>query len=125
MPSVQASRVSDSCGKASGELVVQAINIVVYLLLYAGILCLQFSFVERRLRRVRGSAIEARVVLSFLHAVVGLLTFFSVELLLNVVVYSDYRRGVFGWYSNLIPVAGGLFGLLVPWLPLLWRVRNR
>jgi hypothetical protein len=45
--------------------------------------------------------------------------------LLDVIAYHDYRRGVLGPYSMLLPYSGGLFGLLVPWLPLLRGRRNK
>jgi hypothetical protein len=104
--------------------VVQAINILVLLILYAGVVYFQWSFLERRLRTPGGRSGFARAIVraafSVLHTAVGLFVFSGIEALLNAIVNRDYRVGIFGWYSNLIPVGGGLFGLLVPWLPLLW-----
>jgi hypothetical protein len=113
--------VNEAAHFSGGEFMGQAVNLVVYAVIYAGVLCLQFSLVERRLRRAAGSATEARVVLPFLHGALGLVMFFGVELLLNAMLLGDYRQGVFGWYSNLIPVGGALVAIAVPWLPLMWQ----
>jgi hypothetical protein len=97
----------------------QVVNILVLVGLYAGVVCAQLTVGERALREERGCGGAAiRAVLSVFHAGVGLFVFFGVEVLLNVIAHGDYRRQAFGPYGNLIPICGGLFGLLVPWLPL-------
>jgi hypothetical protein len=106
------------------KLVIQVINILVFILLYIGVLYFQFSFVERLLRTLRGPtafdrAID-RVALSVLHSAIGLAVCYGVELLLNAMINRDYREPILGPYWMSIPVDGGLFGFLVPWLPVLW-----
>jgi hypothetical protein len=96
------------------------VNILVLLAVYAGLVCAQLTVGERALREEKGCAgAVLRAVLSALHAGLGLFVFFGVKVLLNVIINGNYLRPAFGSYSNLIPIAGALFGLLVPWLPLL------
>ena len=82
------------------------------------------SVVERGLRHLRYGRAVIRALLSVPHAVFGYFIWIGVLVLLNVIAYGDYQKGILGEYSILIPVGGGLFGMLVPWLPLLRRRGN-
>jgi hypothetical protein len=85
-----------------------------------GIVHVQLSFVERGLRRQWRNGVVERVLLSVVHAAIGLFVFIAFVTHLNVIVTGRYNQMIFP-YEMLIPLGGGLFGLLVPWLPLLWH----
>jgi hypothetical protein len=104
--------------------VFQAIQILFFVLVYAVVVYCQLSFVERALPRQLEYAIFARGWLSVLHGALGLCFFFVIGLLLIIVVYGHYMDPGIGPAWNLIPLFGALFGLLLPWLPLLWRRQN-
>jgi hypothetical protein len=106
--------------------VLQAINILVILAVYASLVWLQLSAGERRLRTLDPVIRTlSRIGLSIVHAVVGFYTMVGIRLLLNVIVHQDYRHNVFGSYYLVMPVCGGLFGAVIPWLPLLRRNGRR
>jgi hypothetical protein len=104
--------------------VFQIINILFIGFLYVGILYAQFSFVERTLRTLKRYGRVARAGLSIIHAGIGYAFLLGVGLLMSVVFYDDYRRGFLGPYSYVLPIAGSLFGFLVPWLPLLRKFQT-
>jgi hypothetical protein len=100
--------------------VLQVVNILVLLTIYAGVVCGQLTLGERVLREEDGCiGVGLRVVLSVVHGAFGYGILLGVVCLLGVILFGDYRRGFEPGYSRLMPVVGGLFGLSVPWLPLL------
>jgi hypothetical protein len=111
--------------RGRGEVVLQAVNILVLVIVYAGVVFYQLWFVERRLPPLSAGGAIARAILSSVHAVVGFFFFIGVGFLLNVIVNHDYRKMAFEPYWDLIPLGGVLFGLLLPWLPLLWTRREK
>lgn len=60
-----------------------------------------------------------RAALSFVHAVLAYGTVLGVHILLSVIVYGDYRHGLFGRFGWLPLYCGAVGGLAVPWLALL------
>jgi hypothetical protein len=106
--------------------VLQAINILAIVVVYAFIVWLQLSAGERWLRTLDlVPRTLMRICVSIVHAVVGFYTMVGIRVLLNVIVHQDYRRDIFGSYGLAMSVCGGLLGVVVPWLPLLRRNGRR
>jgi hypothetical protein len=101
------------------SLVYQLGQIVVYLLVYAGLACFQLTAVERWLQGLGVGQWTVRLALSLVHAVLGYAAFLGVLLLSNVMASGDYRRGWFDPYGLLVPVGGSVIGATLPWLPFL------
>lgn len=95
-------------------------QIVFYLLVYAGLVLAQFTVVERWLRSLGISQWIVRPILSVVHSLLGYAVLLGVGMLLSVVVHGDYRVGILGAHSYLVPICGALLAFLLPWLPLLW-----
>jgi hypothetical protein len=68
-----------------------------------------------------------RVLLSVLLGAVGYVLGLGVQIQLNASLTGNYQRNFLGddRLNILGATVGGLFGLAVPWLPLLWRDRDR
>lgn len=97
----------------------QAVNILVLVAIYAGVVYVQFTVIEPALRQIGGSAAIVRAALSVVHGAFGCFFLIGVWVLLNVIRHGDYRNDAMWPYGGLMLVCGGQFGLLVPWLPLL------
>src|SRR5262249_40413777 len=102
-------------GSCSNLHMLQAINILVLVVVYAGIVFCQFILGERRIPKLSAGGTIARAILSIVHALVGFFFFIVVGFLLNVIVNHDYRKMAFEPYWDLIPLGGIVFGILVPW----------
>ncbi len=104
----------------------QAVQLIVIVAVYAAVVCAQLTFGERRIRRLpSGESAFCRATLSIFHAVFGYASFLGVQVLLNVVVNGDYRIPAFGINVELVPIAAGLCGLLVPWLGVILTKRRQ
>jgi hypothetical protein len=102
--------------------VLQAINILVIVVVYTFLVWLYLSAGERWLRTLDlVPRTIMRFCVSIVHAVVGFYMMAGIKSLLNVIVNHDYRRDAFGSNGLVMPVCGGLFGAVLPWLPLLSR----
>jgi hypothetical protein len=96
----------------------QVVSILVWVAVYAGVVYVHLHFIEPTLSR-QPSGIIARGVGSVVHGVIGFTLLFGIMITLNVLVWSDYRIDALWPYGGLLPCFGGLFGLLLPWVPLL------
>jgi ribosomal protein S18 acetylase RimI-like enzyme len=99
--------------------VLQIVNIFALFAVYGGVVFAHLFVVEQLLRIQPRRGVIIRAGLSVVHALIGYAFFLGIVIQLNVIVHGDYRKWAFGTSSTLIPACGMLFGLLVPWLPLL------
>jgi len=108
------------CVRRRSSLVYQLGQMVFYLLVYAGLALAQFTVGERWLRSLGKRQWIVRPILSVMHSSLGYAILLGVGMLLSVIVHGDYRVGILGAHSYLVPVSGALLALFLPWLPLLW-----
>jgi hypothetical protein len=57
-----------------------------------------------------------RIALSLLLAPIGYGVYLGVLLQLNAWINGDYRKGILGEYSLIVPIGGAMLGLIAPWV---------
>jgi hypothetical protein len=96
-------------------------SLVFLITVYATAVFAQFTVAEPSLRRLGMAGFVYRAALSVVHAALGYGVSLAVGVQLSAMVYGDYRRAILGPYMYPAMVGFGLFGVAIPWLPLLLR----
>jgi hypothetical protein len=99
----------------------QLVSFLFWLTAYVVIVVYQITAVEKRLRNLaRREAIVSRTRWSIVHFLIGFLACSVLGAYVNIEITGDYRHGV----GFLFQICGGVIGLAVPWLGLLWDKRR-